>query len=87
MTARIPARLSRKLSRRLAAERSSSATTTAISNPTTNVKAATARKLLRQPMVAVENASGAVAISVPMVPMPTCKPVSVAKRSGRNPRA
>ena len=59
-------------------------TVTATTIPITAVTAATTRKLPRQPMAAVENASGAVAISVPMVPSPTCRPASVANRSGGN---
>ena len=39
------------------------------------------------PIAAVENASGAVAISVPTVPIPNCSPTRVANRSGGNRRA
>jgi hypothetical protein len=85
MTAKMPDRLSRKLSMRWPAEGATPPLMTAASNrPSTKVKAATARKLARHPIVAVEKASGAVAMSVPTVPTPICRPVSVAKRSGGN---
>ena len=38
-------------------------------------------------IAAAANASGAVANSVPILPMPSCSPVSVAKRCGGNRRA
>ena len=82
----MPDKLSRNVSR-LRAEAASSLTTTAINRPIRNVTAATPRKLPRQPIVAVEKASGAVASKAPSVPIPTCKPASVAKRSGGNRRA
>ena len=84
-TVRMPARLSPNVScRPCGAAASSSLTTTASTIAIRPVTAATSRKLARQPMVAVENASGAVAISVPMVPRPICRPASVANRSAGN---
>src|SRR5262249_55879660 len=84
-TARMPDKLSRNVSR-LRAQPASSLTTSAINRPIRNVTAATPRKLPRHPIVAVEKASGAVARSAPSVPIPTCRPASVAKRSGGNRR-
>src|SRR5262249_10537135 len=85
-TATMPDKLSRNVSR-LRAEAASSSTTTAIIKPISNVTAATPRKLPRQPIVAVEKASGAVASSAPSVPIPTCMPATVAKRTDGNRRA
>jgi len=64
----MPDMLSRNVSR-LRAAAASSLTTTAINRPSRNVTAATPRKLPRQPIVAVEKASGAVASRAPSVPI------------------
>jgi hypothetical protein len=55
--------------------------------PAASVTTATTTKLSRQPIVAAANASGAVANSEPTLPMPYCRPVSVANRSGAKRRA
>ena len=89
ITSQMPAMLSRKVSRRgaILVPGGSSLTISQVSSPIRMLNAPTPRNVARQPKVAVEKASGAVASNAPSEPMPRWMPPSVENRSGANQRA
>jgi hypothetical protein len=55
-------------------------TTPAINTPSSATTPATQRKVACQPIAAAAKPNGAVAISVPILPRPSCNPASGVKR-------